>query len=53
METKAVALDKVVQEVEWLKRFINCIPLRPKLVTIIGRQYDSMISSHYNTKSNI
>ncbi|KAJ9567517.1 hypothetical protein OSB04_003483 [Centaurea solstitialis] len=42
MEAEFVALDKAVEEPEWLKSFLEGIPLWPKPVTAIGIHCDSM-----------
>ena len=42
MESKFIALDAVVDAVEWLKIFLEDIPLWPKPVTAICIHCDSM-----------
>ncbi|KAJ9556753.1 hypothetical protein OSB04_011367 [Centaurea solstitialis] len=42
MEAEFVALDKAAEEAEWLKSFLEGIPLWPKPVTAIGIHCDSM-----------
>ncbi|KAI3757847.1 hypothetical protein L6452_05390 [Arctium lappa] len=44
MEAKFVALDKAVEEAEWLKSFLEGIPLWPKPVTVACIHYDSMVT---------
>nr|GEW73877.1 ribonuclease H-like domain containing protein [Tanacetum cinerariifolium] len=57
MEAEFVALDKAAKEVEWLKSFLEGIPLWPKLVTVVCIHCDSMAAltrakNHiYNGKS--
>ncbi|GJW79895.1 retrovirus-related pol polyprotein from transposon TNT 1-94 [Tanacetum coccineum] len=42
MEAEFVALDKATEEAEWLRSFLEGIPLWPKLVTAVCIHYDSM-----------
>nr|GEX22243.1 retrotransposon protein, putative, Ty1-copia subclass [Tanacetum cinerariifolium] len=42
MEAEFLTLDKVAEEAEWLRSFLESIPLWPKLVTIVCIHYDSM-----------
>jgi hypothetical protein len=42
MEAKFVALDKAVEEAQWLKSFLEGIPLLPKPVTAVCIHCDSM-----------
>ncbi|GJZ29225.1 retrovirus-related pol polyprotein from transposon TNT 1-94 [Tanacetum coccineum] len=42
MEAEFVALDKATEEAEWLRSFLEGIPLWPKLVTTVCIHYDSM-----------
>nr|GEW06263.1 pentatricopeptide repeat-containing protein At1g52620 [Tanacetum cinerariifolium] len=57
MEAEFVALDKSAEEVEWLRSFLEGIPLWPKPVTTVCIHYDSMATltkakNHiYNGKS--
>ena len=57
MEAEFVALDKAAEEAEWLKSFLEGIPLWPQPVTAIGIHCDSMAaltraqSQIYNGKS--
>ncbi|KAI3677608.1 hypothetical protein L6452_36874 [Arctium lappa] len=57
MEAKFVALDKVAEEAEWLKSFLEGIPLWPKPMTAICIHCDSMAAltraknQIYNCKS--
>ncbi|GJW62564.1 hypothetical protein Tco_0111899 [Tanacetum coccineum] len=57
MEAEFVALDKAAEEAEWLKSFLEGIPLWPKPVTAVCIHYDSMTAltraknQIYNDKS--
>ncbi|GJX46139.1 DNA polymerase zeta catalytic subunit-like protein [Tanacetum coccineum] len=57
MEAKFVALDKAAEEAEWLRSFLEGIPLWPKPVTAVCIHCDSMAAltrakNHiYNGKS--
>nr|GEV32397.1 putative ribonuclease H-like domain-containing protein [Tanacetum cinerariifolium] len=57
MEAEFVALDKVAEEAEWLRRFLEGIPLWPKPVTAVYIHCDTMAAltkakNHiYNGKS--
>ncbi|KAI3727949.1 hypothetical protein L6452_16572 [Arctium lappa] len=57
MEAEFVALDKAAEEAEWLKSFLEGIPLWPKPVTTVCIHCDSMAaltrakSQIYNDKS--
>ncbi|GJY99100.1 hypothetical protein Tco_0516530 [Tanacetum coccineum] len=42
MEAKFVALDKAAEEVEWLRSFLEGIPLWPKPVTVVCIHCDSI-----------
>ena len=42
MEPEFIALDKAAEEVEWLKSFLEGIPLWPKPVTAVCIHCDSM-----------
>lgn len=42
MEAEFVALDKAAEEIEWLKSFLEGIPLWPKHVTAVYIHWDSM-----------
>nr|GEW36071.1 ATP phosphoribosyltransferase 1, chloroplastic [Tanacetum cinerariifolium] len=44
MEAEFSALDKAVEEAEWLRSFLEGIPLWPKLMTAVCIHYDSMAS---------
>lgn len=52
MKSKFIALDKAVEEVEWLKNFLEYILMWPKLVTTICIYYDSM-TTQARAKNNI
>ncbi|CAL8121387.1 unnamed protein product [Prunus armeniaca] len=57
MESEFVALDKTAEEAEWLRNFLEDIPMWPKPVTTICIHCDSMAaqarakSGVYNGKS--
>ncbi|KAB2595479.1 DNA polymerase zeta catalytic subunit-like [Pyrus ussuriensis x Pyrus communis] len=57
MESEFIALDTAADEAEWLKHFLENIPLWPKLVTAICIHCDSMAAqgraknAEYNGKS--
>ena len=57
MESEFIALDKVAEEAEWLRNFLEDIPVWPKLVTAICILCDNMAAQArakntvYNGKS--
>ena len=52
MESEFIALDKAAEEAEWLRNFLEDIPLWPKPVTAICIHCDSM-ATQARAKSNI
>ena len=52
MESEFIALDKAAEEAEWLRNFLEDIPLWPKPVTAICIHCDSM-AAQARAKSNI
>ena len=57
MEYEFIALDKAGEEAEWLRHFLEDIPMWPQLVSAICIHYDSQLtigiaeSRMYNGKS--
>ena len=45
MEAELVALDVACTEAEWLKSFLNDIPLLPKHIPLISLHCDSQVAT--------
>ena len=52
MESRFIALDKAAEEAEWLRNFLQDIPVWPKPLTAICIHCDSMVGQA-RAKSNI
>ena len=52
MELEFIALDKAVEEAEWLRNFLEDIPVWPKLVTTICLNCDNM-AAQVRAKNNV